>query len=114
MCDAAYPTVLLGKWVRDKGVLTLEKAIQRLTTQPADFLGIKDRGRLAEGMCADVVVFDAATVGPGTREKRFDLPGGGKRIVVHSMGIDHTIVNGTEIFSGGKLTGARPGTVLHS
>jgi N-acyl-D-aspartate/D-glutamate deacylase len=95
-------------------VLTLEKAIQRLTTQPADFLGIKDRGRLAAGACADIVVFDPATVGPGKREKRFDLPSGGKRIVVHSVGIDHTLVNGTEIFSRGSLTGARPGTVLHS
>jgi N-acyl-D-aspartate/D-glutamate deacylase len=114
MCDASYPTTLLGKWERDKGVLTLEQAVRRLTTQPADFLGITDRGRLAPGACADVVVFDPATVGPGQREKRFDLPGGGKRIVVHSVGIDHTIVNGASIFSGGKLTGARPGTVLHS
>ena len=114
MCDAAYPTNLLGKWVRDKGVLTLEQAVQRLTTQPADFLGLKDRGRLAPGACADIVVFDLATVGPGQREKRFDLPSGGKRIVVDSVGIDHTIVNGIEVFSGGRLTGARPGTVLRS
>ena len=114
MCDAAYPTNLLGKWVRDKGVLTLEQAVQRLTTQPADFLGLKDRGRLAPGACADIVVFDLATVGPGKREKRFDLPSGGKRIVVDSVGIDHTIVNGIEVFSGGRLTGARPGTVLRS
>jgi N-acyl-D-aspartate/D-glutamate deacylase len=114
MCDAAYPTTLLGKWVRDKGVLTLEQAIRRLTTQPADFLGIKERGRLAVGTSADIVVFDPATVGPGKREKRFDLPGGGKRIVVHSVGIDHTIVNGAPIYSAGELTGALPGTVLHS
>ena len=114
MCDAGYPTVVLGKWVREKRVLSLELAVQRLTSQPADLLGIRDRGRLVRGACADVVVFDPATVGPGTREKIFDLPGGGKRIVVRSTGIDHTIVNGKFAFSEGQMTGALPGTVLHS
>jgi N-acyl-D-aspartate/D-glutamate deacylase len=114
MCDAGYPTVLLGKWVRERRVLSLELAVQRLTSQPADLLGLGNRGRLVRGACADVVIFDPATVGPGKREKVFDLPGGGKRIVVHSTGIDHTIVNGTLAFSEGRLTGALPGTVLRS
>jgi len=114
MCDAGYPTVLLGKWVREKRALSLELAVRRLTSQPADLLGLRDRGRLVPGACADVVIFDPATVGPGKREKVFDLPGGGKRIVVHSTGIDHTIVNGKLAFSEGRLTGALPGTVLCS
>jgi N-acyl-D-aspartate/D-glutamate deacylase len=114
MCDAAYPTTLLGKWVRDKRALSLELAVMRLTSQPADLLGIRDRGRLVRGACADVVIFDPSTVGPGQREKTFDLPGGGKRIVVHSTGIDYTLVNGEIAFAEGALTGSLPGRVLRS
>ncbi|MCL4761021.1 MAG: amidohydrolase family protein [Burkholderiales bacterium] len=114
MCDAAYPSHLLGKWVRDKGALSLELAVHRLTAQPADLVGLKDRGRLAPGHWADVVIFDPATVGPGRREKLSDLPAGGKRIVVHSTGIERTIVNGCTVFAHGRLTGERPGRVLRS
>jgi hypothetical protein len=114
MCDAGYPTVLLGKWVREKRALSLELAVRRLTSQPADLLGIHGRGRLVPGAFADVVIFDPATVGAGKRERIFDLPGGGKRIVVHSTGVDHTVVNGKLAFTEGRLTGALPGTVLRS
>jgi len=114
MCDAAYPSVVLGKWVRDRRVLSLELAVQRLTSQPADLLGLRDRGRLARGAYADVVIFDPATIAPGRREKVFDLPGGGKRIVVHSTGIDCTLVNGEVVFAQGKLTGRLPGSVLRA
>jgi N-acyl-D-aspartate/D-glutamate deacylase len=114
MCDAGYPTVLLGKWVREKRALSLELAVRRLTSQPADLLGIHGRGRLVPGAFADVVIFDPAMVGAGKRERIFDLPGGGKRIVVHSTGVDHTVVNGKLAFTEGRLTGALPGTVLRS
>ena len=114
MCDAAYPSTLLGKWVRDKRALSLELGVRRLTSQPADLLGIRDRGRLVAGAFADVVVFDPATINPGRREKRFDLPGGGKRIVVHSTGIDCTLVNGEVAFADGRLTGRLSGAVLRS
>jgi N-acyl-D-amino-acid deacylase len=114
MCDAAYPTTLLGKWVRDKRAMPIEFAVRRLTSEPADLLGIRDRGRLVSGAWADVVVFDPATIGPGKREKLYDLPSGGKRIVVHSTGIDYTIVNGVTAYAGGKLTGKNAGRVLHS
>jgi N-acyl-D-amino-acid deacylase len=114
MCDAAYPTTLLGKWVRETRAMPIEFAVRRLTAEPADLLGIRDRGRLVSGAWADVVVFDPATIGPGKREKLYDLPSGGKRIVVHSTGIDYTIVNGVTAYAGGKLTGKNAGQVLHS
>ena len=54
LCDAGYCTYLLGKWVREKQAMTLEQAVKRITSEPADFFGIKDRGRLLPGMAADV------------------------------------------------------------
>jgi N-acyl-D-amino-acid deacylase len=94
--------------------MPIEFAIKRLTSQPADLLGIEDRGRLKTGMWADVVVFDPATIAPGKRDKLYDMPSGGKRIVVYCTGIDYTIVNGVPIYAGGELTGAIPGRILHS
>lgn len=115
LCDAGYPTYLLGTWVRERQVMTLERAVERLTSEPAALFGIKDRGRLAPGLAADVTIFDPATVGSGNRgERRFDLPGGGKRIVMPSHGIDYTIVNGAVTYAKGALTGAAAGTVLRS
>ena len=67
LCDSGYPTYVLGTWVRERKVLTLEEAVRRMTSDPADFYGIKDRGRIAPGMAADIVIFDPATVGSGGR-----------------------------------------------
>jgi len=115
MCDAGYCTYLLGKWVRGKGLMSLEQAIHRLTAQPADLFGIKDRGRLAPGLAADIVVFDPGTVGSPERPvRRQDLPGGGKRFVMPSSGIVSTIVNGAVTYADGAMTGARAGRVLTS
>ena len=63
LCDAGYPTYLLGTWVRERQIMTLEQAVARLTSQPADLFGIKDRGRLKQGYAADIAIFDPATVG---------------------------------------------------
>ena len=96
LCDAGYPTYLLGTWVRERQIMTLEQAIARLTAQPADLFGIKGRGRLAVGNAADIAIFDPATIGSASRgERRFDLPGGAKRMVMPSRGVEYTIVNGT-------------------
>ncbi|HUA55029.1 MAG TPA: amidohydrolase family protein [Candidatus Sulfotelmatobacter sp.] len=114
-CDAGYCTYMLGKWVRERQVMTLEQAVHRLTAQPADMFGIKDRGRLKVGHAADIVVFDPATIGSSDHATRqFDLPGGGKRMIVQSRGVDRTIVNGQTIWADGALTGAMPGQVLRS
>jgi N-acyl-D-aspartate/D-glutamate deacylase len=115
LCDAGYPTYLLGTWVRERGVLGLEEAVRRLTSDPADLFGIRDRGRLLPGLAADVAIFDPASVGSSNRgERRYDLPGGGKRMVMPSRGVRYTVVNGAVTYADGALTGAAQGRVLRS
>lgn len=115
MCDAGYCTYLLGKWVRGKELMSLEHAVHRLTAQPADLFGIRDRGRLAPGLAADIAIFDPRTVGSPERPvRRQDLPGGGKRFVMPSSGILWTIVNGAVTWEAGAMTGARAGQLLRA
>lgn len=94
LCDACYSTYLLGHWVRDKKTFTIEQAVHNLTQRPAEMFGITDRGVLAEGRPADVVVFDPATVGPGPLKRVYDLPAGADRLVAEANGIEAVIVNG--------------------
>jgi len=115
LCDSGYPSYVLGTWVRERKVLTLEEAIRRMTSDPADFFGIKDRGRIKPGFAADLVIFSAAEVASGARPERlYDLPGGAKRMVMRSRGIEYTLVNGEVTWERGKLTGASAGQVLRS
>jgi N-acyl-D-aspartate/D-glutamate deacylase len=115
LCDAGYCTYLLGTWVRDKQAMTLERAIQRITSEPAHFFGIQGRGRLARGMAADLAIFDYNTIGSGKRpEMRYDLPGGGRRLVMPAHGVHYTIVNGEVLYEEQKHSGAMPGQVLRS
>ena len=79
MCGATYSTFLVGEAVRDRGLLTLEEAVHQLTDVPARLYGLRDRGALAVGRCADLVVFDPTTVGPRPERTRDDLPGGASR-----------------------------------
>jgi N-acyl-D-amino-acid deacylase len=95
LCDACYGTYLLGYWVREKGVMTLPRAIHALTQRPAQLVGLTDRGLLAIGRPADVVVFDPAMVGAAPLRRVQDLPGGGGRLIAEAIGIDAVIVNGT-------------------
>ncbi len=97
LCDACYSTYLLGHWVRDRKVFTLEQAVHNLTQRPAEMFGITDRGVLAEGRPADVVVFDPRTVGPGPLKRVHDMPAGADRLVSEASGIDAVVVNGTLI-----------------
>lgn len=115
LCDSGYPTYLLGTWVREHQALTLEEGVRRLTSDPADFYGIRDRGRLKPGLAADLTIFDPHSVGSSNRgERRYDLPGGAKRMVMPSRGVLYTIVNGECVFADGSLTGAKAGQVLRS
>jgi N-acyl-D-aspartate/D-glutamate deacylase len=107
-------TALLGPAVRDRGMLPLEDAIHQITDRPARLYGIRERGRLAVGWHADVVVFDPATVKPGPVHTRRDLPGGAGRLFAGADGIAHVIVNGAPIAEHGAFTDARPGAVLRS
>jgi N-acyl-D-aspartate/D-glutamate deacylase len=115
LCDAGYPTYLLGTWVRERQIMSLEQAITRLTAQPANLFGIKGRGRLAVGNAADIAIFDPETIGSASRgERRNDLPGGAKRMVMPSRGVEYTIVAGEIVYAGGRVSGATPGVVLRS
>ena len=94
LCDACYSTHLLGRWVRDRKALSLERAVHMLTARNAQVFGIRDRGLLAVGRPADVVVFDPHTVGAGPLERVHDLPGGADRLISKPRGIDAVVVNG--------------------
>jgi len=117
LCDACLPTDLLGNWVRERGVLTLEKAVHKLTGEPAGVFGFADRGVVREGMKADLTVFDPDTVGPGGLHRIRDFPADGERLVADEpQGIQHVVVNGTPIRVGGEpaadALASRPGRLL--
>lgn len=115
LCDAGYCTYLLGTWVRDRGVMTLEHAVKRITSEPAAFYGMTQRGTIKKGMAADFAIFDLNTIGSKKRgEMRTDLPGGGKRLVMPAQGVEYTVVSGQVLYEHGKHTGALPGQVLRS
>jgi N-acyl-D-aspartate/D-glutamate deacylase len=112
-CDAGYPTYLLGTWSRDKQLLSLEHAVKRLTSEPADLFSFTDRGRLVPGLAADFAIFDYGTVNSAPRQHAVrDLPGGGLRFVTAAHGIEYTIVNGEVLFNHQQHTGALPGRVM--
>jgi N-acyl-D-aspartate/D-glutamate deacylase len=107
-----YTTDLLGPSVRDEHRLGLEEAVRMITDVPARFYGLRDRGRIAEGWCADLVIFDPETIGHGRVHTRSDLPGGASRLFADANGIAHVFVNGVEILRDGVHTGELPGTLL--
>ena len=109
ICDVGYATALLDLWVRQKGVLSLEKAVHKLTQVPATVFGIPNRGVLEEGKVADLVLFDPATVTAKAPKYAYDLPCNGRRLVSESEGIKATFVAGTQLYDDGKHTGAMPG-----
>ncbi len=117
LCDAPLATDLLGRWVREKGVLSLESAINKLTKVQADLFGLTDRGVLAEGKAADVVVFDPDTVAPGPLRRVNDFPAGAERLTADQpTGMRHLLVNGVQVIDNGELADdaltTRPGQML--
>jgi len=114
LCDAGYATYLLGRWVREYQVLSLEEGVRRLTSVPADLFGIPKRGRIAQGLVADLTLFDPDTVDAKDPEYVWDLPGGGKRFVAKSKGIKTTIVSGQVLYQDDEYQGGLPGKVLRS
>jgi N-acyl-D-amino-acid deacylase len=109
-----YSTRLLGHWVRERQIMSLEKAVRRLTFESASAFGIYDRGLLRPGMAADITVFDPETVRPLPEEKVSDFPAGGWRVRELAEGIRWTIVNGEVLLEDGKHTGALPGRVMRN
>jgi N-acyl-D-aspartate/D-glutamate deacylase len=113
LCDACFSTHLLAHWVRETGLLSLARGVQMLTSDIADVFGL-DRGRLATGLPADIVIFDPDTVAATGLRRIADLPGGADRLVADAIGIHTVICNGQVIRQHNQnVTGATlPGTVL--
>jgi N-acyl-D-aspartate/D-glutamate deacylase len=113
LCDAPLPTDLLGPWVRERAVMPLERAVRKLTGEPADMFGFVRRGYLREGYHADVTVFDPRTVGPGPLRRVRDFPADAERLTAEEPdGVRHVLVNGVPIRTDGVqlgLTDRRPG-----
>ena len=113
VCDAGYPSHLLGHWVRDEQALALETAVWRLTGQLAEVFRLPDRGVIKEGLVADLVAFDLDTVTALANERVYDFPAGTDRLISRSRGIEHVWVAGTPIRSSGvEVPGAVPGTLV--
>jgi N-acyl-D-aspartate/D-glutamate deacylase len=110
----ALHTRFLAEAVRKRNLLPLVEAVRLMTSAPADLYGLRNRGRLVPGASADIVIFDASTVGPGVTCTRHDLPGGAARLYSEPTGIEHVFVNGVETVTRGQHTGRLPGAVLRS
>jgi N-acyl-D-amino-acid deacylase len=111
-CGAGDTSDLLARFVRQFGKLSMERAVHRLTAEPADAWGIKNRGRIKLGALADLTVFDPKTIARGEEVFVSDLPGGGNRYIRHARGIEQVMVNGKVVVDGGKYTDARAGQII--
>ena len=110
--DFGYGTILLGLWVRERQVMSLEQAIHKLTFHPASIFGLQGRGLLRPGYAADIAIFDPQTVNAEEPTWANDFPANTKRMVQQSIGMHYTIVNGTVINDHGRMTGDLPGQVM--
>jgi N-acyl-D-amino-acid deacylase len=100
-----YAARTLGHYVRDVGLFELEDAVRRLTALPAEAMGLRDRGRLAPGLAADIVVFDPDRVADRTTADD---------MARHPVGIEHVLVRGVAVVAGGEGTGACPGRAVRA
>jgi len=113
-CTAGESSYVLGEWVRERQLLTLEDAIRRFTFQPASIMGLRDRGLVREGMAADLMVFDLDRIDIKEDEITHDGPSGSPRRVQRAEGVEHVIVGGQPVLDHGRHTGAFPGRVLRA
>lgn len=114
ICDAGYPTYMLTYWARDRAgeQLPVETVIRWLTRDPAETIGLRDRGLVAPGYKADLNVIDHDRLRLHAPRATYDLPGGGRRLSQAATGYAATIVNGTVTYRNGIPTGALPGTLV--
>jgi N-acyl-D-aspartate/D-glutamate deacylase len=106
--DTGY---LFSEFVRAAGAFSLEGAVKKITSDTARIWGLKDRGELKPGYAADVVVFDAATIGRGPERPAFDMPGRGMRYTRDAIGVEAVVVNGEVAWEGGRYTDAKSGEI---
>ncbi len=114
LCDAGFGLYFLGHWVRERGAFDLPEGVRRLTSHQAGLYGIPDRGHIAPGAWADLLLFDPATVGISAARRVNDLPGGGPRTIRDPLGVHGVFVNGVRVFDGGGYARLErgPGRVL--
>jgi len=114
LCDAGYGLYMLGHWVRERGDFAWADAVRRLTSLPADRYGIRDRGRVAVGAHADLLLVDPKTVGVSGLIQRNDMPGGSNRMIREPQGVHGLWVNGVQVSAGGEVLSLErgPGRVL--
>lgn len=108
LCDAGFGLHVLGHWVRDRKLMPVEHAVRKLTSEAAELFGIKQRGSIATGMHADLLLFDPKTVGRGPSKRVFDLPAGASRLTTPATGVHGVWVNGKMVADGGGIRGDAP------
>jgi N-acyl-D-aspartate/D-glutamate deacylase len=114
ICDTSFSTYFLRYWVKEKGLFSIEEGIRKLTSEPAEFFGIKDRGVLREGMYADLNVFSLDELRVHLPEYVHDLPSEAARFIQKASGFDYTLVNGQVFMEKGEHAGALAGKLLRA
>jgi N-acyl-D-aspartate/D-glutamate deacylase len=114
MCGSPYPTMFLADCFRGRRLVTPERAVELMTRAPAALFGLRDRGLVAEGFHADLVLLDPAEIGAADVTLLHDLPGGTARLFASATGVHRVCVNGRSVATDGALTGDVPGTLLRS
>ena len=109
-----YGTTLMGLWVRERGLMSMEQAVHKLTFEVASVYGITGRGSLQPGYAADLAIFDPEKVNACEPEWAQDYPAGTKRLIQRAVGMHYTVVNGRVICEDGRLSGELPGVVLRT
>ncbi len=108
LCDAGFGLHVLGHWARDRKLMPVEQAVRKLTSEAADLFGIRQRGTIAPGMHADLLLFDPKTVGRGPSKRVFDLPSGASRLTTPATGVHGVWVNGKMLADGGGIRSDAP------
>lgn len=114
ICDASFPAYFLSHWTRDRNAdrIPLARAVQMLSADAADYLGLRDRGRIALGQRADLNVIDYATLSLQRPQMVQDLPAGGQRLLQAATGFRATLVAGQRVIDNDAVTDARPGQLV--
>lgn len=112
--DAGFGLHLLGHWVRERKALSLAQAARKLTGDPADWFGIRERGALRPGNWADLMLFDPSQVNRGPKHRVRDLPGNGARLMTEALGVHGVWVNGVRVAdaAGALVLDRFPGKLL--